>query len=847
MDAFRLIKQLDNLQQYSKLNVVEEYESGDDEYEEILLSKSVYPNGQSLGFYNYSRHDLSSLSKLSSQDIKNEFLDYIDSYSDNIYDIFEIIGLDDTVQEMSDEILLNKIISLSFKSSENFLTSVYANIILKSMSNDISIKSNADELDIALKLKELDSKRNISLSSDVLPELSILFGFKTSNENFNYIIHDMAFNEDIDEFKNIISQNNNLIVSVSSQFFDENQNLLENIKNPNTLEAIISLPIHQDDSNLMIISLNSHKTDNNFLFIDESESLIHTNKNYDYSYVENEIIPNIVNFSEYENGFVLPISSIISKSKFKSLENYLVKDDGVAKHRVFKTEVDEILDLQEKQASIQEKMIRHHKLNFVSDNSQNQVIHSHSSLEELTYSRKRQPLENLLYKNDKKLLQEDVIFVNLSEIADIRSINFKNDKDSILVAACKQCTSKLVNYNHDVDNINPDEIYLEIDNISSDVLKQYLYTYLSSFNGLDEIKYFSKKNHMITPDQLGFVKIPILKVTTQLELVDAVRESEEFFKSIELLRKDFQSNVLDYKHVIESITDLKGDIEFSSHGDVKVKKSMRHAYNDLIWPLASSYLQATKGSFEIVEKKDNYLVLFEFIAAFNFIILLSGLPDNVYQNCKRDIWDSRNLNIYKDMTFGKWVRLSQNIAKVYRKNNFTSKLDGNLFNKISSNKILKILDKTKDYRNDESHSAQSNKHEAEKTLNELNIYLKDIFEILEVYSNYKLIYVLESNNLSHRVISLNGACAPPIYDTIKFDEKLENERLYLYNPKNNKKLLIKDNFMKFAPLDDVKRHWALFLYDSCDYNEYNAFYKCYQSNEEDLKVSIYDFKDDIID
>jgi len=115
-----------------------------------------------------------------------------------------------------------------------------------------------------------------------------------------------------------------------------------------------------------------------------------------------------------------------------------------------------------------------------------------------------------------------------------------------------------------------------------------------------------------------------------------------------------------------------------------------------------------------------------------------------------------------------------------------------------------------------------------------------------VYSNYKLFYVLERNDLSHRVISLNGACAPPIYDTLIFDEKLETERLYLYNPKNNKKLLIKDNFMKFAPIDENKKHWALFIYDSCDKAEYNAFYKCYQSNEKDLKVSIYDFEEDII-
>ena len=156
------------------------------------------------------------------------------------------------------------------------------------------------------------------------------------------------------------------------------------------------------------------------------------------------------------------------------------------------------------------------------------------------------------------------------------------------------------------------------------------------------------------------------------------------------------------------------------------------------------------------------------------------------------------------------------------------------------------MNKTKDFRNVESHGSHSNKYEADKVLDELNIYLEDIFDILDVYSNYKLIYVVSNNDLNHHVILLNGPCAPPIYERIIFDEKLENERLYLFNPRNNKKLLIKDNFMKFIHLDDERKHWALFLYDSCDYHEYNATYKCYQSKEEPLECSIYDFIEDII-
>ena len=844
MDVFKFIKLLDGLQSYSKEAVIDEYDLSDDENEDLILSKSLYPTGKPLGFYNYCSNDISSLAKISGDNIKDEFLDYIDSFSDNVYDILENNNIEDIVSNMSDDELKDVIVNLNLKTSDDFLTAIYANILAKNNSQ-ITFETNLDDeyfdLSIATKLKQLITSDISYKTRD--DEIYQLFDFKSFDSNPDYIIHDIAFDEDEIELKESLASKNSSIITVSSSFFDENSDLLNHISNPNNLEAIISLPIFKDEDNLMLIVLNQHKNSNKFILIDESDSLIHKGNDFDYSYAGEDLLPKIIdsykNFKEYENALILPVSSLIKKDSSK--KNNLEVD--VVKRRVYKSDVDQLISLQEQQASIQEQMLRSHKQNvdLVSESKSTK-----SSLEELMYNKKRQPLENLLYKNGKKILDEDVEFVNLSEIADLISINQKNDKDTILVAACKQCTSKLVNYNHDIETINVDEYYIEIDNISSKVTKQYLYTYLSSLNGLEEIKYFSKKNHMITPEQLGFVKIPVLKITTQFELVDAVRESEEFFKTIDLLKNDFQSNILDYKHVIDSVSELRGGIEFTRHGDVNVKKAMRHAYSDMIWPLASSYLQATKGSFETVEKKDNYLVLFEFVAAFNFIILLSGLPETVYQNCKYDIWDFTKLHFYKDMSFGKWVVLSKNIADVYRENNFSSKLDPELFNMISSNKILKILDKTKNYRNDEHHGAQSNKYEAEKLLNELNIYLKDLFEILEVYSKYKMIYVLKSNDLSHDVISLNGACAPPIYDRLVFDEKLENERLYLYNPKNNKKLLIKDNFMKFVPLDDNKKHWALYLYDGCDRNEYNAFYKCYQSKQKPLKVSIYGLEEDII-
>ena len=146
----------------------------------------------------------------------------------------------------------------------------------------------------------------------------------------------------------------------------------------------------------------------------------------------------------------------------------------------------------------------------------------------------------------------------------------------------------------------------------------------------------------------------------------------------------------------------------------------------MIWPLAISYLSATKGGFETVEKKDNYLVLFEFIAAFNAVVLLSGLPDDVYRRNFKKIWN-KNLGMYHQMTFANWVYLSMNISNVYKSNNFTSQLDEELFDIIGGDNVLNILENVKDLRNKDAHGSHTNSYEAKELIEKLDVYLDDVF------------------------------------------------------------------------------------------------------------------------
>lgn len=642
----------------------------------------------------------------------------------------------------------------------------------------------------------------------------------------------------------------NLAIVLSTSLFNEHPNIISNIRDENNLKAIISLPVYNNEDNLLILMFNFDKTSNQFIYIDESDSLIHKEvKNW--KYIKEELISQIANsyieFVENEFSVILDVSDIIEKKQDFYLDNISCEDKLFVSERKEKV----MMDFDEENKLEMRLNASIFKNECEQPLKNKPVLDNKSSIfNDAMYYKKRQDPENLLYKNDKRLIDGEVLFKRINEISNLDYIYSKSNNDSILINSCKHCNDKLIYYNYDLNDLG-NEVFIEITDIDDSILKDYLYEYLSSANGMDDILYYAKGNEKILIEDIKHLKIPIPPINDQKEIVNVARESREFFKTVDLLKKEYDSNIFDYKHMKNSLYDFKGEISFDEKNEViSMSRSLRHAYKGLIWPLAISYLSATKGGFEAVEKKDNYLVLFEFIAAFNSIILLSGLPENVYLNNFHEIWGD-DPSRYKRASFGNWVHLSKNLSEVYKNNSFTSEIDEELLNTISGDKILDILTKVNYIRNDESHSSQTNSFEAKKVIDKLDVYLEDIFDILDVYSNYKLIYFTgelntSNNSLNHRVILLNGPCAQPIYDNMIFDTLLRSDCLYLYNPKNNKKLLIKENLMKFSPIDKNKKRWALFIYNNCDKKEFNAYYKCYQSNEKNLKKGITSFEIDIL-
>ena len=106
---FTVLKRFDAVLEYSKENVLKEYESlksrGISDVEFVLSETAVDEKGRTLGFYNYSKYDFKKL--LEDPDhIEENLTHYIDSFSKNVKDIFENFDIKTHIMKLSKANLL---------------------------------------------------------------------------------------------------------------------------------------------------------------------------------------------------------------------------------------------------------------------------------------------------------------------------------------------------------------------------------------------------------------------------------------------------------------------------------------------------------------------------------------------------------------------------------------------------------------------------------------------------------------------------------------------------------------------------------------------------------------------
>lgn len=407
--------------------------------------------------------------------------------------------------------------------------------------------------------------------------------------------------------------------------------------------------------------------------------------------------------------------------------------------------------------------------------------------------------------------------------------------------------SELRGYNQ--HNMIPFEI--NTDKISKD----FLLYYLNSNKGKLELKECSKGSNIINKSDLRFIQVPVPSLERQREIIGAVEKTKEFFDSVNLLKNNFQNNILNYERVLEDIEEFQGEIEFSQeeYKFTKMDRNWRHVYEGLPWPLAITYLSATRGGFETVQKANAYLKLFEFVTLFNSIVLISAIPEDYYEENKNTFIWTKHDNFYSFMTFGKWLKLYEFLRNIYSAHEFNPIIESELFEQLCSKKIFNSLNIAKNARNEDAHGPITNEFEAEEVINHLKPLLYDTFDSLTSYSDFKLYYIIgkfertENGSLKQDVIMLNGPCAQPIYRELIYDKELDAYSLYLFNPLNEELLKINDKLMKFKQTDRIKNQWALFIYSGWEHaeNSNQAIYKCYQQTEKDFVVPIESFSNDI--
>lgn len=689
-----------------------------------------------------------------------------------------------------------------------------------------------------LKVYDLKSEL-LELDENIKFDLIISnFGFQDIKLSYDERMN--IFNTDpLEYFVEKLNNSGKLVSTISFDTLTKNHHLIFEMIYNDCLELITRIDMSGTDSDLVMLSINKNKhkkRKNRFLLIDGNEVITEI-KNVHCINITKPLLEKITNyyskFKENNNIHLTHNSSFITK-EYKEMVNKsfekaasMTKDmdiTGLSFNKTIFGIVDEIGDYYFENCKIQfnfNRLIRGEKEDFESDGTP------------------------IYYLGEITDLVNDPDPSTNEELAEVFLIPLNKHDHSFENPFFYQSELRGYNYHNMIPfTINSDKIN-----------KEFLLYYLNSNKGKLELKECSKGSNIINKSDLRFIRVPVPSLERQKEIIGAVEKTKEFFDSVNLLKNNFQNNILNYERILEDIEEFHGEIEFSQeeYKFTKMDRNWRHVYEGLPWPLAITYLSATRGGFEIVQKANAYLKLFEFVTLFNSIVLISGIPEDYYEENKDIFIWTKPDNFYGFMTFGKWLKLYEFLKILYSGHEFNPVIESELFEQLCSEKIFKSLNIAKKARNEDAHGPITNEFEAEEIINYLEPLLYDTFDNLTSYSDFKLYYIIgkfertENGSLKQDVIMLNGPCAQPIYRELIFDEELDAHSLYLFNPLTEELFKINDKLMKFRQTDRIKNQWALFIYSGWEYTENGAqaIYRCYQQTEKDFIVPIESFSKDI--
>ena len=259
-----------------------------------------------------------------------------------------------------------------------------------------------------------------------------------------------------------------------------------------------------------------------------------------------------------------------------------------------------------------------------------------------------------------------------------------------------------------------------------DVSPQYLKLYLNSNDMKNERNLFSHGTFQrkITKSGLNSLLIEIPGLRIQNRIVETSNLSDKNYQTIKTLYNTFKAEIFNY----DDLHHLMKEFEKINDEDL--------FYRNLIWPFATSYHIATQSTSDKNTLLENHFKLFEMIAAFNSIVLLSALPKDIFHE-KTDFIFGHECSNFKKVSFGSWVGLYSRLSRIYQsfdKETYQILPFGTQFyKKITNKKIIKILNPIISKRNEKSHGGAMPEVYAEKTICELDRFTNQIFDVLTAF------------------------------------------------------------------------------------------------------------------
>lgn len=581
--------------------------------------------------------------------------------------------------------------------------------------------------------------------------------------------------------------------------------LIKECVNLNILESIIRLPISSESKRDTILILNQDKNNDEFILIDESNK---ADENFN-------------------------INSKISDISF--LDNYFMFKEGKTSRIINNEDVGEFF-------------------NFY----------------------------HLMYSSDVIFEDKDIDYMYLGELAEFTDIS-QEEKCDLLIA--NPLNSDKVLYYKEEAYVPSDSYYFEIDengsrkkiyykdnivgsrfniflNIKSNkITKDFLYFYLNSNKGKNFIFEYSS-NDMIDISELYYIPIPLPSLNEQKNIVETSRKMQKFFTEMDIWKNNYLNDILNYKRALEVYNGLSCTID-SDNFRKDFCKPWKIVYQGLLLPLSSAFLISTKGSDDEALTRKNYLRLFEFLATFNVIVLLSYVKNSTdsperYIQLLSKIWILKGIGKDKEgnkifnkktwhrMSFGSWTTIYSRLPNIFKKNNFINKFDEKLFDELSQRKYFELFNNLRaNYRNKESHEGLEDGIDVSKKLDELQAFVDtDIYNILKLYSGFKLYYTIgvtesdpnKKNLYKNKAESLNGPCNPPFPIDLIEKEILDSYSLYLYDPINRSYLKLDNDLIKCRRIpDDNANRYGIYFYDSVKISKKGIpqyiQYKCYEYND----------------